>query len=270
MRRSYSTIMTRALLLASAGLLATPASAQEDTGKSDLNIMVGMGLKTRPSFPGSGENKIGALPVVNIWRGSEEFPVETPDESFGFTLIGKRGKTSFGPTLTFATQRKGEDAITGLSDVKFGVEAGGFAETYLGPMVRLRTEVRQGLGAHKGLTADGALDLIARSPGDKLVGTIGPRVRWGNSRYTRAYFGVGPQESVATGLAPYRPKGGLYAYGVMAGAYYKLSPKWGLFGFAGYDRLTGNAADSPIVTQIGSRNQFSTGIAATYTFQVKR
>lgn len=267
----------RLMILAASAIIATstahPAFAQTASAgddKPDLNVMIGIGPKTKPAFPGASDNKIIPLPVVNIWRDNEKLPVETPDESFGVALIGKRGKTAFGPTLAFATQRKGKDAVVGLSDVKFGMEVGGFAETYLNSMIRLRGEMRQGLGAHKALTADLSGDMVVRTEDDRVVATIGPRLRWGSGGYNRAYYGVTPTEATVTGLAPYRPDSGIYAYGAMAGVNYRFSDQWGVYGFAGYDRLTGPAADSPIVRTLGSRNQFSTGIAATYTFKVRR
>ncbi|MBN9789478.1 hypothetical protein DMP17_12825 [Pseudonocardia sp. TMWB2A] len=271
------TITSRLLACTAIGLVATPAwaqdSSQSDTAprkKSDYNVMIGIGPKTKPSYPGADENKIIPLPVVNVWRDSERFPVSTPDENFGLAVIGKRGQTSFGPTLGFATQRKGKDAIQGLSDVKFGMEAGAFAETYLAPMFRLRGELRQGIGAHKALTGDVAADFVVRTSDDKVTATIGPRMRWASGKYNRAFFGVDTADAAATGLPYYRPRGGVYAYGAMAGAYYNFNPSWGMFGFAGYDRLTGDAAKSPIVTHIGSRDQYSAGIAVTYRFKVKR
>lgn len=239
-------------------------------GKSDYNVMVGIGPRTKAAFPGADHNKVLPLPVVNVWRDSERFPISTPDESFGLALIGKRGRTSFGPTFGFATQRKGKDAIEGLSDVGFGVELGGFAETFVAPMLRVRGEVRQAIGAHKGLTADMSVDGVVRSQNDKLTVTVGPRVRWGNGKYNRGYFGVDAEDAAATGLDYYKPSSGLYAYGAMTGAYYQFNDQWGMFGYAGYDRLTGDAAKSPIVTEVGSRNQFSAGIAATYKFKIKR
>ncbi len=260
------------ILLAGAAAVAAPVSAQSDTdgGKPDVNVLVGIGPKTKPAYPGADKNKIIPLPVINVWRENERRPVSTPDESFGVALIGKRGETSFGPTLGFATQRKGKDAIAGLSDVKFGMEGGAFAETYLTPALRLRGEVRQAVGAHKGMTGDVAADLVVRNASDTWIATLGPRLRWGNGRYNRAYFGVTDRDAAATGLARYEPGSGIYAYGAIAGLYHDLGPRWGLYGFAGYDRLTGKAARSPIVRDIGSRDQFSAGVAVTYRFKVRR
>jgi outer membrane protein len=60
------------------------------------------------------------------------------------------------------------------------------------------------------------------------------------------------------------------AYGVTTGAHYPLSKRWGLYGFVGYDRLIGDAAESPLVRQSGSPDQASFGIALTHVFRIKR
>ena len=95
-------------------------------------------------------------------------------------------------------------------------------------------------------------------------------MRWGSARFHRAYFGVEPANVVPSGLPAYDPGSGVYAYGLTAGAYYSFDKHWGLYGFAGYDRLTGDAARSPVVTLAGDRNQLSAGLAATYRFKVRR
>ena len=37
-----------------------------------------------------------------------------------------------------------------------------------------------------------------------------------------------------------------------------------------YERLTGSTADSPLVTQRGSPNQFTFGVGATYSFNIRQ
>jgi outer membrane protein len=43
-----------------------------------------------------------------------------------------------------------------------------------------------------------------------------------------------------------------------------------MFGFARYERLVGDAAKSPIVRELGSRNQLSGGAGLSYTFKMSR
>ena len=47
---------------------------------------------------------------------------------------------------------------------------------------------------------------------------------------------------------------------------YSLSREWNLVFAVTYTRLLGDAADSPVVDDEGSENQFMGGILVTYTF----
>ena len=102
---------------------------------------------------------------------------------------------------------------------------------------------------------------------DTYIFSIGPRARWGDNDFHDAYFGV-PVAIPASGLAAYDPHSGFYAIGAMAGLTYKLGRNWGLRGYAGYDRLIGDAADSPIVRAFGSRDQFSGGAGLFFEFNI--
>ena len=53
--------------------------------------------------------------------------------------------------------------------------------------------------------------------------------------------------------------------GVEGEARYALTPHWSVVGKAGYERLIGDAADSPI-TEAGSENQFTAALGLTYRF----
>jgi outer membrane protein len=153
--------------------------------------------------------------------------------------------------------------LPGLAEVEFGVEVGAFAEIWPVKPLRLRAELRQGIGAHSALTGDLAADLVWRRGNEGAIFTAGPRLRWGSAKYNRAYFGV-TEPGTAT-LAPFDPGPGVYAIGVIAGLRLPLGRTWGVYSFVGYDRLTGRAADSPVVAA-GNPNQFSCGMALTYRF----
>jgi outer membrane protein len=62
----------------------------------------------------------------------------------------------------------------------------------------------------------------------------------------------------------------VHAVGLASGLSYGFSPRWGMFGFARYDRLVGDAGKSPIVRDLGSRNQLAAGVGLTYTFTIRR
>ena len=103
---------------------------------------------------------------------------------------------------------------------------------------------------------------------DDYVFSIGPRARWGDDNYHDAYFSVTPAVAAATGLPVFDAEGGIHSIGAVAGLTHMLSRDWGVYGFAGYDRLVGDAADSPIVRAFGSRDQYSAGLGLFYSFNV--
>lgn len=250
--------------LAIAAAVAAPAPAAAESEESaGRRVMVGVGIQAKPRYPGAADGKITFLPLVDVWRDGEPMTVETPDEAIGFALIGKRrGPFAAGPAMAFAPTRSAS-AIPGLPKIGFGVEAGAFAEVWPLKSLRLRAELRQGIGGHKALTGDLAADLVWRRGNEGPVFTAGPRLRWGSTRYNRSYFGV-PQPGTAN-LAAFDPGSGIYAVGAQAGLRLPISRSVGLYGYAGYDRLTGRVADSPIVSA-GSRDQLSGGLALTYRF----
>ena len=252
--------------LAAAALMAVPVCADAQTDETGgRRVMIGAGIQAKPRYPGADSDRITFLPLVDVWRKGEPMTAESPDEAAGFALIGKRnGRFAAGPAIGFAPTRGAND-IPGLPKVGFGVEAGAFAEVWPLEPLRLRAELRQGIGAHKSLTGDLAADLVWRRGNEGPIFTAGPRLRWGSAKYNRAYFGVSAPGSAA--LVAYEPGPGIYAFGAAAGLRLPLGRVLGLYGYAGYDRLTRRAARSPIVTT-GSSDQFSGGVALTYRFGI--
>lgn len=242
-------------------LLSSPAFAQE---KEPRRFRVGLGAQVTPAYPGADEIRFGPFINVDIARGDTPFAFEAPDESFAIAVINTRG-LGIGPALNIQASRTNSDVGVPVGKVSTTVEAGGFVQYFLTPGVRVRAELRRGLGGHDGFIGEIGADLIARD-GDRYVFSIGPRVTMTNARYQRAYFGVDPAQSAATGLPGFRPDGGLQSVGATAGLIYQFSRRWGMMSFVRYDRLVSDPADSPIVRQFGSRDQFSGGLGLTYTF----
>lgn len=227
-----------------------------------------LGPQAYPAYPGADAMRVGALVGVDRARGDEPFAFEAADDSFGFRLVRFEG-FSVGPLVNWQWARTAEDVGTALPKVGFSLEAGGFAQYELGERFRLRAEVRKGLSGHKGWTGTAGADAIFRE-GDRWLLAVGPRVTWGDDRYNDAYFSIAPADAPASGLPAYDAGGGIHAVGATATALTQLGPRWGLYAYAKYDRLIGDAADSPIVRQYGSRDQVSGGVALSYTFAWRR
>ena len=240
-------------------LLTVPAAAQDGE-----RVRVALGPQLTPSYPGA--DGVSLRPFIDVFRakGDEPFVFEAADENFSIPLL-TLDKLQFGPAIGFEGKRSRRDTDGMLPEVGFTVELGGFVQYALSDSLRLRGEVRQGVGGHHGLIANIGADYIARR-GDDWLFSIGPRVTLTNDRYNRAFFAVAPGHA-ATGWPAYDAQGGLEAVGVTAGYLRQFGEHWGVYGYAKYDRLVGDAANSPVVARYGSKSQPSAGIALTYSFR---
>lgn len=255
------------LLIAAAIMLpAWSAAAAQDS--NDIRVRVGLGAQLRPEFIGADSTAPAPLFHVNLARGTHEFSFGAPDDSPSIGLVSADG-FSFGPAGNIEGRRRESDVGAPVGNVARTFEAGAFAQYLAGDSFRIRAELLKGINGHDGLVGQVGADKIWRD-GDRYVVSVGPRVLFSDARYQRAYFGVTPAAALASGLPAYRPGGGVHAVAVASGVSYELNSRWGLFGFARYERLVGDAAKSPIVREFGSRNQLAGGIGLNYIFTIRR
>lgn len=251
---------------AGAFVLACPAAGQDapPEGKEPYRYRISAGAQWTPRFPGAEDLQPSVMPNFDRARGDTPFKFEAPDDGFGIEIVNTDG-FAFGPVGNFEDARTAEDVGTALPKVDFSVELGGVVKYELGHRFRLRGELRKGLTGHKGWIGNAGADLIFRDA-DRWLFSVGPRITWSDNKYQDAWFSVAPADSAPSGLPAFDAGGGIQAYGATASFLTQFSKQWGVSAYAKYDRLTGDAADSPIVLTYGSRDQFSFGAALTYTF----
>ncbi len=261
--------MKIALALTALAAAITPVSqARAQDSERTIRIRPGIGAQTRPEYPGADKSEVVPYIKFSIARGDNPFGFSAPDDAFGIPLLSM-GPLRAGPALAIQGGRKDSDVGVPLGKVKSTVEVGGFAEVLVMDQFRLRADLRKGIGGHEGLVGSIGADQIWRD-GDRYAISVGPRLLYSDSRYQRAYFGVTPQAALATGLPAYRPDGGFHAVAAAAGLHYALSGPLGLFGYARYERLIGDARKSPVVRELGSPNQMSAGLGISYTLTVRK
>jgi outer membrane protein len=253
-------------LLAAAAVLLPAWSAASAQDSSDIRVRVGLGAQLQPRFIGADKDSLKPLFHINTARGDHEFSFSSPDDSPGISIL-TTGGFSFGPAGNIESRREQSDVGARIGNVPTTFEAGAFAQYMPGDSFRVRAEILKGINGHHGVLGSIGADKIWRS-GDQYVFSIGPRLLFSDARFQRAYFGVTPRASLASGLPAFRPKGGLYGVALASGLSYQFSTHWGLFGYARYERLVGDAAKSPIIRDLGSRNQLSGGIGLNYTFTI--
>jgi outer membrane protein len=255
---------------------ATPpptAPATFTPAAPDWIVTVGVEGRIVPAWPGASDSKpaVTGFPLFSVRK--EGSPPDFPGarDSIGFSIIDL-GQIKIGPAFKLVWERKASDyaALNGLGNVNYAVQAGAFAEYWPVPWLRLRGEARQGFGGETGFTGDLFLDAIV--PVDAWTFSAGPRMTVQTAAATGPYFSITQAQSVGStvsglpALPVYRASGGLYSYGGGAQVQYTFNPQWTAHTIFEYERLTGSAADSPLVIQRGSPDQFTYGLGVTYSF----
>ena len=286
-------MMVRNVLLASLGVLAGGSAMAADLPAQPIppptapavyapavpDWIVTIGLEGRivPGFPGAPAKELGwsGLPLFSIRNQGTPPDFFGPRDSFGFSVINTP-VFQFGPAVQIVDRRKASDYVetNGLADVNYAAQVGAFANIWPLPWLRLRGEARQGIGGETGVTGDVFLDAVV--PIGQWTFSAGPRMTLQTAAATSPYFSITAAQAIAAnalqpGLAPltaYHAGGGVYSYGAGTQLQYAFNQTWTAHAFVEYQRLTGSAADSPLVTQRGSPNQFIYGLGATYSFNM--
>ena len=275
MRQKFSWAGGVAAAAMAVAMSAAPAKAQpfQEPHQGD-ELTVGLGVAVAPDYEGADEYRVIPAPSIS-WKTSA-FTLRTRGPGIEIDLVPGQGFGA-GPILRYDFGRDDADdsAVARLPDIEGSLEAGGFVSAAL-PVASLggspllatfRAEATQGLGddGHGGLEAKGSVGLLA--PGDPLTLGVNLSTTWADEDYMRAYFGVTAAGAAASGLPVYTPDPGIKDVGVNLFASYKLTQNWSATAAAGYTRLIGDAADSPIVGQRGSENQFFGAFGLSYTFR---
>lgn len=235
---------------------------------TNWHLTVGAGARFTPDYLGSSKNLLRPFPIFALGRGLLPRYWSAEDDMLSIGLLnGPDWRLGLSGNLLWQRQQSSSGALRGLGDVKFGFEGGIFGEAYLLPWLRLRADLRRGFFAHEAFVGDFKIDAFSKI-GEKWIVGIGPRLSVATSDFNRTYFGVGPAQSIASGLPVYSPRGGLLSAGFLAQASYLWTPKWRSTAYVEYKRLLGDAATAPLVRQRGTPDQVTFGFSTSYSFDL--
>lgn len=255
-----------------AAVAVTGTAAAQDARDDGWRVTLGAGGLFAPSYEGDDDYQLSLLPNVEVTYGDVFFA--SVQNGVGYRLIntptlraGPIGRIRFprneNGEQVFAVSGVDTNDLRGLGDVDASGELGGFVEYELG-QVTVSAEVRQAVSGHGGWVGDFGAQWSGRTQvlGRGVSWSVGPRARFVGDAYNEAYFGVNTVQAAASGLPVYDASGGLHSYGVGANVIAPVSRdrSWALVLVAGYDRLTGDAGDSPLVRQRGAAGQTSIGL----------
>lgn len=264
--------------------IATPVYAQDEgigddrggqqEGPSGLQVTLGAGVFVTPQYPGDDQYQISAFPNIAI---QYDDLVSVNIQGVEVNVINSDGFKA-GPSLGFNFGRDEDgsnplglldptDELIGLGDVDFTIEAGGFVQYSTGPFSG-KLAIRQGVNGHEGLVGEAELKYNGTFSAFGQTGffSIGPELSYGDSAFNSAFFDITPAQSLASGISEFDADGGLNSVGLGGNVVLPLGNNFSLAGFAGYDRLIGDVADSSLVQEQGSPNQFIGGLFINYTF----
>ncbi len=250
------------VLVVAAAAVAIPFAAQSqdyaDSSDRQYVLDVGGGVIYKPKYPGADDYVFLPFPIFSASR--LYFPGVG---HFGGTVRG----ISVYPSFDFHGKREASDSpsLAGTNTIDWALEAGaGIA--YRWDWLRIYGQARQGFNGHHGQVVDMGFEVTVE-PADRLKLVVGPRLTWASDDYMSTYFGVTQAEANASGgaLTPYSASSGFESAGVLARLSYKVSDRTTFHVRGGWQRLIGDAADSPIVTA-DDDNQFSIGVGVSRRF----
>lgn len=234
----------------------------------DWTVTLGAEGRVMPSYAGSDDYALRPIPLIDI-RGANDprrFQATRDGASIGLFESGKFRAGLTGKVL-FPRDEDDDRNLHGLGDVEWAVEAGVFGEFWPVNWLRTRAEIRQGFGGHHGIVSDLSADVVM-PVAPKLTLSAGPRLSLATDKALNPYFGITPTQSINSGLPVYDAAGGVRSFGLGGLARYQLSERWATYSYIEYERLTGSAADSPLVALRGNANQIQIGAGLSYSFDV--
>jgi len=221
-----------------------------------LRASVGVGVVSVPEFEGADKNETKFLPMVDI--SYDRFFLSWT-KGLGMDAYSDDTWT-VSPALRYRFGRDADDSplLRGMGDIDDGAEIGGQISWH--PYsVGLVLNAFHGLGDAKGYTIDiGAVH--RRQLFDPLTLTVGASAMYADSKYNQQHFGVTGKQSAASGYRAYEPDGGFKHCAVHGALSWELTPVVTLDVFGQFKKLTGPAADSPLV-KAGSNEQFMGGVS---------
>jgi outer membrane protein len=248
-------------------------------------IAVAAGVLNSPDYNGSDDRRF--LPAFYVRGRYEGFSFSTRGTNFQVDLIrhrrGQKIDWKFGPIVSLRADRTGsvkDPQVDLLPDRKMAVEMGIFtgvtktgiitsAYDQLGFRMVALKDIS---GKHGSWTASPTIDYGTPLSKRAFIGMSVSMNIYGKG-FGRYYFNVDPLGSAASGLPVYSGAGqkatiGKYTVG-LAGAYAlsgDLRKGFVLIGGAQYGRLGQRFADSPIVSEAGSADQWLFGGGLAYQF----
>jgi outer membrane protein len=248
-------------LIESMGLLTDMEYQVDDVEEKELLISLGVIAGVAPEYQGSDEYELSYAPNIYIvWN------------DFLFIKGRKLGVQAFntrhfyGGAFVRYTGGRSENnsGLEGLGDISRTFTSGAYLN-YRYEGIRLKTEVRHDF-FNEGQGTLAIASLSSRVPWEHPLFQVGVETTWASKEYMNTFFGINNFQSIRSGLSQYSPSSGIRDVSLSLSSAYEFAEHWSISGQVRYQHLLGEAADSPVVREVGAENSFIVGFGLNYTF----
>lgn len=230
-------------------LLSCPAHAQDGDGAADSETrrskdrtILGIGAAITPTYQGSDEYRVLPMPAIDIVSGPFYANLRN---GIGLNVVDTDMLTIGGGVALMPGYRR-RDVPDGVGRVSFGAGSRLFASLNAGGVVATVGGTKGFAGSTRGFIADASLAYpIMLSPRTILIPAIA--TTWADRRHNDRYFGIGPDESLASGLPRFRADSGFKDISAGLTVNYRLNARINLTASGGVTTLLGAVNDSPLV-----------------------
>ena len=257
-----------ALAIGTAAVAADSSSAPDAKPALWIVTLGSYGI-FEPKDEGSKTYRTTGRPIFNVRRSTDREWLSLPNDSADYELI-ETDQLRAGPVVAGRLGAVGPPIERGSRRLALGghavaasIEAGAFVEYWPVTWLRSRAEVRTAVFGGAGVVADLNVDAIWR-PTAALTINAGPRLSIADGAYMDTYYGVSAAQAATLNVAKFDSDAGLRSYGFGTGFKYKFTPRLTGLGFVEVQRLAGSAANSPLISTLGTPNQVTVGVGASY------
>lgn len=233
---------------------------------------IGAGIGSYPDYFGSDEQAVGVAPIARVSLGGNRFARLFVND-LRVNLLD-HPNWQLGPAAVYRFGREDVDdrVVRQVHEIDASLSLGAFGGYTWRDPAELRRQAGVGgwalgdvTGAYGGWTA--GLNAFAMQPVARMVSLAGGAAfTYASDNYMDEYFGVTGADALASGLPVYTAGGGVRDARAWVVAMVHLGPQRHVGAGVMYARLMGDAADSPLVSDRGSENQWIYGVGGLYAW----
>lgn len=229
---------------------------------------VGVGVTTQ--WYGASDSMVGAMPGARLAMSEGRF-VEWYGPYADANLLAD-DHWEAGPVLNVRLGRSDVDdpVVATLPEIGMGLEGGGYVGWHYLQTSGIPYRVRAGVMATTSMV--GQTEGSSLSPfasvwvplSYTLFVGLGAGASWSNAAYMQQSFSVNEADAAASGLPQFEAGAGWRQVYIWPAVMWRVSDRWMLGSGIFCQHLLGDAANSPIVSERGDRDQWSGGVGIGY------